>query len=142
MVYTITIETLNGVTGASRGDSITLSPDATVGRVLDFKEGYYFYPQPNVDSNPKVKDTLSASDTIEIQTTMRNRNTDYDDLIAMLKNRIAGDSFRITVQRKTGADEVFTVVPNQGRVQWGSGEGEMREVTFSFRILGDYQAVS
>lgn len=125
MVYTITI--------SDGTDSVTLSPDATFRRTIDTSKGYEIIDRPNQEK-PKVKDLQMIRNIIEIQTTFKDRRTDYDKLFkTMIAERTVGTVYTLTIQRKTGDNEVYTVIPYPSIIdQRAPGTGEMDNVTISF----------
>lgn len=125
MVETITI--------SSSSNQVTLSPGATVRRRLSTEKGYIIRDRPN-QVNPKVKDLIETRNTFEIQTTFKARRSDYILLFdTMIKNRLQGATFTLTLGRITGDDEVFTVIPFPAVIhEREAGKGELDVVVLSF----------
>lgn len=114
-------------------NEVTLSPEAVFRRNINTSEGYEIIPRPNQEK-PKAKDLLMVRNTLDIQTTFVGRRTDYDLLFkTMISERTQGTEFTLTIQRKTGSDEVYTVIPYPQSIdQRDPGTGEMDNVTIAF----------
>ncbi len=128
MVETITI--------ASSTNQVTLSPGARVRRRLDTSEGYRVRPIPN-RVHPKVRDVIMMKDTIEIQTNFKGRRSDYELLFnTMVRDRLQGATFTLTLGRKTGSDEVFSVIPHPAIImEREAGLDELDSLTLSFLVV-------
>lgn len=114
-------------------NEVTLSPGATLRRTIDTTEGYVIIDRPNQEK-PRAKDIKIVRNKLEIQTTFGDRRTDYDKLFkTMIAERTRGAEFTLTIQRKTGDDEVYTVIPYPSIIdQRDPGTGEMDNVTIPF----------
>ena len=107
---------------------------ATFRRTLDFGKNYQFQDLPG-HTDPIAIEFLMIRDIIELQDVWYERRTDYDDLITMLKSHPAGTEFTITVERKTGSNESFTVVPQRFIDQRDPGSGEMDNLTMAYTVV-------
>uniref|UniRef100_A0A6H2A2Y8 Tail protein n=1 Tax=viral metagenome TaxID=1070528 RepID=A0A6H2A2Y8_9ZZZZ len=129
MAYTITIA--DGV------NTVTLSPGATMRRTIDTAMGYGIMDRAG-QALPNVRDRKMTRELIEIQTTFKGRRADYDKLFTtMISGRTTGTAFTLTVQRKTGTNETYTVIPYPRAIdQRDPGSGEMDNVILSFLRVG------
>ncbi len=126
MVYTIKISD-------DDDNEVTLSPNAIFRRTVDTSKGYEIIDRP-AQQKPKVIDLLQVNNILEIQTTFKKRRDDYDLLFkTMISERTRGTEFTLTIERKTGENEVYKVIPYPRAVDARDpGTGEMDNVTISF----------
>lgn len=114
-------------------NEVVLSPGATVRRSLDTEIGYEIFDRPN-QQKPKIKDRGMVRNIYEVQTNFNERRLDYDKLFdTMVAGRTRGQEFTLTIERKTGDDEVITCIPYPGFVhERESGQGEFDDVILRF----------